>query len=66
MWETPIYKFEAKIGGKKKNIKIDVTGSAPNFDVPGIQLERTFKALLNGLDPKKTKILNVRLRLKNF
>jgi hypothetical protein len=58
MWETPIYKFNAKEKGKKKTIYIDVTGSAPPFSVPGKQLESTFRNLLKGLSPKKTKILD--------
>lgn len=58
MWESPIYKFKTKINGKNKEIFIDVTGSAPNFSVPGKQLEGTFDVLLEGLDPKKTKILD--------
>lgn len=55
MWESPIYKFKTE---DKKEIFIDVTGSAPTFSVPGKQLEGTFKALLNGLTPSKTKILD--------
>ena len=31
MWESPIYKVKAKLGGNEKDILIDVTGSAPNF-----------------------------------
>ena len=58
MWESPIYKFKTDVNGKQKEIFIDVTGSAPNFSVPGKQLEGTFKALLEGLDPAKTKILD--------
>lgn len=56
MWESPIYKFKLENG--KKEILIDVTGSAPNFKVPGIQLEGTFKEVLKGLDPSRTKILD--------
>ena len=58
MWESPIYKFKTEIGGKLKEIYIDVTGSAPTFNKPGKQLEGTFKDLLKGLDPSKTKILD--------
>jgi hypothetical protein len=58
MWESPIYKFKADFDGEKKEILIDVTGSAPNFSVPGKQLEGTFEVLLKGLDPSKTKILD--------
>ena len=58
MWESPIYKVEAKVDGKTKELFIDVTGSAPRFTTPGKQLEGTFKALLKGLNPKKTKILD--------
>src|SRR3989338_9858502 len=58
MWESPIYKFKTKINNKKKEIFIDVTGSAPNFSVPGKQLEGTFEVLLDGLEPSKTKILD--------
>lgn len=58
MWESPIYKFKTEINGEKKDILIDVTGSAPNFSEPGKQLEGTFKALLSGLDPSKTKIMD--------
>ena len=58
MWESPIYKFKTEIDGKKKDILIDVTGSAPNFKVPGTQLAGTFDVLLKDLDPKKTKILD--------
>ncbi len=58
MWESPIYKFKTEIKGKKKEIFIDVTGSAPNFKVPGKQLEGSFAVLLSGLEPSKTKILD--------
>ena len=58
MWESPIYKFKTEINGENKEIFIDVTGSAPNFSVPGKQLEGSFKVLLDGLDPSKTKILD--------
>lgn len=58
MWESPIYKFKIKVNDEDKEIYIDVTGSAPNFSVPGKQLEGTFAVLLAGLDPKKTKILD--------
>jgi hypothetical protein len=58
MWESPIYKFKTEVNGDKKEILIDVTGSAPNFSVPGKQLEGSFGVLLSGLDPKKTKILD--------
>ena len=58
MWESPIYKFKADFNGEKKEILIDVTGSAPRFDVPGKQLEGSFGVLLKGLDPSKTKILD--------
>ena len=57
-WESPIYKFKADFNGEKKEILIDVTGSAPRFDVPGKQLEGSFGVLLKGLDPSKTKILD--------
>lgn len=59
MWESPIYKFKTQIGGKKREILIDVTGSSPNFSEPGKQLEGTFQALLEGLQPSKTKILDL-------
>lgn len=58
MWKTPIYKFKTEIDGKKQEIFIDVTGSAPNFKEPGKQLEGTFEVLLKDLDPEKTKILD--------
>lgn len=58
MWESPIYKFKTEIDGKKKNIFVDVTGSAPNFKDPGKQLKGSFKSLLDGLEPSKTKILD--------
>jgi len=58
MWESPIYKFKGEISGKTQDIFIDVTGSAPNFKVPGTQLEGTFKSLLKDLDPSNTKILD--------
>jgi hypothetical protein len=58
MWETPIYKFKIDLNGKKEQIYIDVTGSAPNFSVPGKQLESTFDELLKGLNPNNTKILD--------
>ncbi len=58
MWESPIYKFKADFNGEKKEILIDVTGSAPRFDVPGKQLEGSFEVLLKGLEPSKTKILD--------
>jgi len=58
MWESPIYKIKTEIDGEKKEILIDVTGSAPTFKVPGKQLERTFQVLLGGLEPSKTKILD--------
>lgn len=58
MWASPIYKFKTYVEGKKKNIFIDVTGSAPNFSKPGKQLEGTFEALLKGLKPSETKILD--------
>ncbi len=55
MWERPIYKFKSDQNG---TILIDVTGSAPNFSVPGKQLEGTFNVLLQGLNPADTKILD--------
>lgn len=58
LWKSPIYKFITKIGNKRKEIFIDVTGSAPTFNKPGKQLEGTFKVLLNGLKPKDTTILD--------
>ena len=58
MWESPIYKFKTEIEGKKTEILIDVTGSAPNFTEPMKQLEGTFEVLLKGLEPSKTKILD--------
>ncbi len=58
MWESPIYKFKTEVNGRKQDIFIDLTGSAPNFTVPGKQLEGTLKVLLEGLDPEKTKILD--------
>jgi len=58
MWESPIYKFKTEVKGGRKEILIDVTGSAPNFSVPGKQLEGSFEVLLNGLNPSKTKILD--------
>lgn len=57
MWESPIYKFRTKIANKKE-ILIDVTGSAPTFSEPKKQLENTFKILLDGLKPKNTVILD--------
>jgi hypothetical protein len=58
MWESPIYKFKTDLNGVKTEIYIDVTGSAPNFSVPGKQLESTFDELLKGMDPSKTRILD--------
>jgi len=58
MWESPIYKFKAKIGKKQEQVFIDVTGSAPNFSEPGKQLESTFKTLLKNRKPKDIKILD--------
>lgn len=58
MWESPIYKFKTDVEGEEKEIFIDVTGSAPNFNKPGKQLEGTFETLLHGLEPRKTKILD--------
>jgi hypothetical protein len=58
MWETPIYKFKTKINNIDSEIKIDVTGSAPNFIEPGKQLEGTFNILLEDLNPKNTNILD--------
>lgn len=58
MWESPIYKFKTKVANKQQEIFIDVTGSAPNFSVPGKQLESTFANLLTDLKPKETKILD--------
>jgi len=58
MWESPIYKFRIEADGKQKEIFIDVTGSAPRFDVPGKQLEGSFEVLLKGLEPSKTKVLD--------
>ncbi len=57
MWDTPIYKFKVDENSKTE-LLIDVTGSAPNFDKPGKQLEGTFDTLLEGLNPKETKILD--------
>jgi hypothetical protein len=58
MWESPLYRFKTDVKGKKKEIIIDVTGSAPNFSTPGKQLEGTFAVLLGGLEPSKTTILD--------
>lgn len=58
MWESPIYKFKTEIKGETKEIYVDVTGSAPRFNVPGMQLTGAFDVLLKGLDPYKTKILD--------
>jgi len=58
MWETPIYLFKTKIDNKDTELKIDVTGSAPNFSEPGKQLEATFSQLLSGLKPNDTHILD--------
>ena len=58
MWESPIYKFKVDMSGKQETILLDVTGSAPNFNTPGKQLEGTFDELLRGLEPSKTKILD--------
>ena len=58
MFESPIYKVKGKIGRKEQEILIDVTGSAPNFKIPGAQLESTFRRLLK--DYKKEKIKNNR------
>lgn len=58
MWESPIYKFKTEVDGKKKEIFIDVTGSAPTFAKPGKQLEGSFGVLLRGLEPSRTKILD--------
>lgn len=59
MWESPIYKVRTQ---QKKEILIDVTGSAPNFSEPGKQLEGTFQVLLKELKvklkPPKIKILD--------
>lgn len=58
MWETPIYKFKANIRGIKKTILIDVTGSAPNFKIPGKQLSTTLNGFLKGMTAEKTSILD--------
>lgn len=58
MWESPIYRFKNDVNGKSRQILIDVTGSAPTFKVPGKQLEGAFDIVLEGLEPKKTKILD--------
>jgi hypothetical protein len=58
LWESPIYKFKIQDGEKKRDIFIDVTGSAPNFSEPGKQLEGTLDVLLKDMEPAKTKILD--------
>jgi hypothetical protein len=58
MWESPIYKIQHVVNDRKEIIQIDVTGSAPNFQVPGKQLEQTFDVLLEGLNPTNTVILD--------
>lgn len=59
MFDSPIYKVKGKVNGKQQEIFIDVTGSAPNFKVPGKQLESTFKTLLKGRKKENTKILDI-------
>jgi len=58
MWESPIYRFIADIENKRTEIYVDVTGSAPTFAEPLKQLESAFEVLLEGLEPKETKILD--------
>lgn len=59
MFESPIYKVKGKIGRKEQEILIDVTGSAPNFKIPGAQLESTFRRLLKDYKKEKIKILDL-------
>ena len=57
MWETPIYRIKSD-SDPTKEFLIDVTGSAPNFAVPGTQLEKTFDIFFNGLEPSETNVLD--------
>ena len=64
MWESSIYKFqkvEINDDGEenKKEILIDVTGSAPNMIVPGIYLEGIFEILTKSKTPEEIKILEI-------
>ncbi|MBU0459812.1 MAG: class I SAM-dependent methyltransferase [Nanoarchaeota archaeon] len=65
MWESPIYKFEEEVTDEKgkivkKPFHINVTYSAPrNLDDPMKALKGVFNKITNGLDPKKTHILDV-------
>ena len=58
MWESPVYKFITKVNETRKEIFIDVTGSAPSFNEPGKQLEGCFNVLLKGMKPSTTTILD--------
>jgi hypothetical protein len=57
MWETPIYRIKNDHDPSKEFL-IDVTGSAPNFSVPGKQLEKTFDIFFKGLEPSETNVLD--------
>jgi hypothetical protein len=65
MWESPIYQFEEEVTNEegkivKKPFHINVTYSAPrNLDDPMKALKGVFNKITNGLDPKKTHILDV-------
>src|SRR3989338_8469781 len=65
MWENPIYRFEEETTDKngkivKRPFLINVTYSAPrNLDDPGKALIGVFNKITEGLDPKKTRILDV-------
>lgn len=64
MWESPIYKFEEEATDKKgkitkKQFQINTTYSAPrNLDDPGKALIGVFKKITEGMNPKKTHILD--------
>jgi len=60
MWESPIYKFEKKVKGRRKPeiVTIDVTGSAPVMKEPGDYLTQIFKTITKGSNPTKTRILD--------
>lgn len=58
MWESPIYRFKNDVNATSTPILIDVTGSAPSFKEPGKQLEGTFDVILEGLEPKNTRIVD--------
>lgn len=65
MWESPIYRFEEETTDKKGKIVkrpflINVTYSAPrNLYDPGKALIGVFNKITEGLDPQKTKILDI-------